>query len=191
MSSRGRNGVKTTEGTGSDESSAGGVKRKGSGGWIFALIIICGVMYLSTMLIGQSRPSAVISQSEIPLELKGQASVSSAVVNPVLTPANPQPSQVISSPIQKKVVPEESITSKAFNAASMSIQRYKEKEKATQEELSPAPIKQVSVDISSQEWVAPPSQANFGETNPRHITRPNLRPQSENFIRARKAVWET
>jgi len=39
-------------------------------------------------------------------------------------------------------------------------------------------------------WVPPPSQVNFGPSNPRKKPRPPLKPQAEGFLRARKATWE-
>lgn len=197
MSSRGRvGGIKSAVVAGLSEESSNGVKRKGSGGWVFAVIMMCGGMYLATMLVGQATPSAInmvadSQQSAIPAELKGDivpVEQSQFSLNSVIPSSNSQF-------VQKAETATESTRLKAFSAASMSIQRNKEKEMAMkgdsfnnqkQYDVSVAALNQ---DTSSN-WVPPPSQANYGKTNARNIPRPKLKPPAENFVKARKSVWE-
>jgi hypothetical protein len=47
-----------------------------------------------------------------------------------------------------------------------------------------------AVSVSGGAWTPPPSQAHYGASNPRGLPRPALKPQSDSFLRARKATWE-
>jgi hypothetical protein len=52
-------------------------------------------------------------------------------------------------------------------------------------------VTSVVVSSSQQlEWVAPPSQAAYGPSNPRGVPRPAMKAQSDGFLKARKATWE-
>lgn len=134
-----------------------------------------------------------------------------------IPPLSPQSSVAISSPVfdQKDDIPadreltEDNLarnnpkTAKEGNGPKINVRKYveqKKREKAKlrrdQKQMSPTPQnpkhqQQYSPSRPLEEgWTEPPSQRNFGKSNPSGRSKPALKPQAEGFLRARAKTWE-
>eukprot|EP00615_Pteridomonas_danica_P004646 CAMPEP_0114329166 /NCGR_PEP_ID=MMETSP0101-20121206/895_1 /TAXON_ID=38822 ORGANISM="Pteridomonas danica, Strain PT" /NCGR_SAMPLE_ID=MMETSP0101 /ASSEMBLY_ACC=CAM_ASM_000211 /LENGTH=473 /DNA_ID=CAMNT_0001458737 /DNA_START=175 /DNA_END=1593 /DNA_ORIENTATION=- len=80
---------------------------------------------------------------------------------------------------------------KAASTAKIALKKHEVDKMEVKVDLpAQSSMKMVSKQDKSTEWVPPPSQANFGEFNPRKIAKPKLAKQSDGFLKARKASWE-
>ena len=162
MSSRKHTSNSTESG---DKSAASGTKRKGAASWAVAVVVICGLMFSFAALKSQgfsnSTSSSTLSSAAAPSDAFHPKNVQGSIqIQPVLPKVEHEQIQPVLPKVERELVSLE-VTSSAPLLASAKLG-----------------------------WIPPPSQANYGKSNPRNLPRPPLPKQADNFLRARADTWE-